>query len=59
MMRIAERDDAAAILQRTRDSEFHRFAADDLTKARAAVQSQQCARIEYGLYVLVGHSPRC
>ncbi len=55
MMRIAERDDAAAVLQRARDPELHRLAADDLAKARAAVEPQQRASIEHGPHVLVRH----
>ena len=53
MVRIAERDDAAAMLLRARDSQLHRFAPDDLAESGAAVESQQRPRVEYGPHVLV------
>ena len=57
VVRVAERDDAAAVLLRARDAQRHRLVADHLAEAGPAVEPQHRAGVEHGAHVLVRLQP--
>ena len=57
VVRVRERDDAAAVRLRSRDAEFHRLVADHLAEAGVAVEREQGGAVEFGRDVRVGRQP--
>ena len=57
VVRVAERDDAGAVLARTLDAERHRLAPDHLPVAGPAVEPQHRPGVEQDLRMLVDREP--
>ena len=54
MVRIGQRDDAAAVLARARDPQFHGFVPDDLSETALPVQGHHRGVVQRGDDVRVG-----